>query len=275
MATAIDLEGIDTTERARLGRRSRTVSMNRMSKRALDALTKHTDLLAEADPLPPRPRTFDECQARGIGTAESPCGYVSCKWNLALDVSEKTGAIKVNFPGLDGDPDIDAMGQTCVRRVIAAHPDGLTLEEVGLIVNLTRERIRQVESKGLAEVSKLAALVKSVDEEIDDPELYAAAVDVADALEQCRLDSERRHSRGVECDEAIGGEAIDAAYSRLSARVKATTPGAIRFRTDGKWLAPKLSVAGEVYRCGDASPDIDPVDSLHDAVSFGVGEVSR
>jgi hypothetical protein len=266
---------LEATERARLGRRSRTVSMNRMSKRAIDALTKHTDLLAEADPLPPRPQTFTECQARGIGTAESPCGYVSCKWHLALDVSEKTGAIKVNFPALDGDPDIDAMGQTCVRRVIAAHPDGLTLEEVGLIVNLTRERIRQVESKGLAEVSKLAALVKSVDEEIDDPELYAAAVDVADALDECKRDSERRFARLSQEDEAIGSEAIDAAYSRLAARAdeRAGRRMHTRYR-NGQWSVPMLRVATDPA-VRDGVVALDPVDSLHDAVSFGVAEVSR
>jgi hypothetical protein len=45
------------------------------------------------------------------------------------------------------------MSETCALDV--ADRGGTTLEEVGAIMNLTRERIRQVEVKGLA---KLAAL---------------------------------------------------------------------------------------------------------------------
>ena len=45
------------------------------------------------------------------------------------------------------------MTETCALDV--ADRGGTTLEEVGAIMNLTRERIRQVEVKGLA---KLAAL---------------------------------------------------------------------------------------------------------------------
>ena len=80
---------------------------------------------------------------------ERPCPFVSCKHHLYLDVSAKTGAIKLNFPDLE----VWEMNETCALDV--ADRGGTTLEEVGAIMNLTRERIRQVEVKGLA---KLAAL---------------------------------------------------------------------------------------------------------------------
>ena len=78
-----------------------------------------------------------------------PCPYVSCQHHLFLDVSARTGAIKLNFPDLE----VWEMTETCALDV--ADRGGTTLEEVGAIMNLTRERIRQVEVKGLA---KLAAL---------------------------------------------------------------------------------------------------------------------
>ncbi len=80
---------------------------------------------------------------------ERPCPFVSCKHHLYLDVSARTGAIKLNFPDLE----VWEMTETCALDV--ADRGGTTLEEVGAIMNLTRERIRQVEVKGLA---KLAAL---------------------------------------------------------------------------------------------------------------------
>ena len=78
-----------------------------------------------------------------------PCPFVSCQHHLYLDVSARTGAIKLNFPDLE----VWDMTESCALDV--ADRGGTTLEEVGAIMNLTRERIRQVEVKGLA---KLAAL---------------------------------------------------------------------------------------------------------------------
>jgi len=91
-----------------------------------------------------RPRSRSECS-----DAPRPCPFVSCKHHLFLDVSARTGAIKLNFPDLE----VWEMTETCALDV--ADRGGTTLEEVGAIMNLTRERIRQVEVKGLA---KLAAL---------------------------------------------------------------------------------------------------------------------
>ena len=90
-----------------------------------------------------RPFTRDECMSM-----PRPCPFVSCTHHLYLDVNNNTGAIKMNFPGLE----IWEIPETCSLDV--ADRGGLTLEEVGAIVNLTRERIRQVETKGLMNMKK-------------------------------------------------------------------------------------------------------------------------
>jgi hypothetical protein len=120
--------------------RAKTISVKRMTKRELELGRM---LFPETDDIE-RPRSRSECV-----DAPRPCPFVSCKHHLFLDVSARTGAIKLNFPDLE----VWEMTETCALDV--ADRGGTTLEEVGAIMNLTRERIRQVEVKGLA---KLAAL---------------------------------------------------------------------------------------------------------------------
>jgi hypothetical protein len=132
--------------------RARTISVKRMTKRELEIGRL---LYPEAEGAE-RPRTRAEC-AQGM----RPCPFVSCKHHLYLDVSAKTGAIKLNFPDLE----VWDMTETCALDV--ADRGGTTLEEVGAIMNLTRERIRQVEVKGLAKLEALremSALRDYVDE---------------------------------------------------------------------------------------------------------------
>jgi hypothetical protein len=120
--------------------RARTISVKRMTKRELELGRM---LYPEVEEIE-HPVTRADCQG-----GERPCPFVSCKHHLYLDVSARTGAIKLNFPDLE----VWEMVETCALDV--ADRGGTTLEEVGAIMNLTRERIRQVEVKGLA---KLAAL---------------------------------------------------------------------------------------------------------------------
>jgi hypothetical protein len=68
---------------------------------------------------------------------------VSCRYHLYLDVNPETGSVKLNFP----DKEVWELEETCALDV--AERGGVTLEEVGQIMNLTRERIRQVEVRGL------------------------------------------------------------------------------------------------------------------------------
>lgn len=86
----------------------------------------------------PRPQTRAECSEEA-----RPCPWVACKYHLYLDVNPDTGSIKINFPDLEP----WELAETCSLDV--ADRSGITLEEVGEIMNLTRERIRQVEVRGL------------------------------------------------------------------------------------------------------------------------------
>ncbi len=85
-----------------------------------------------------RPRLRSDCL-----DMPRPCPFVSCRHHLYLEVNEDTGSIKLNFP----DTDLQELPETCALDV--ADRGGVTLEEIGEILNLTRERIRQVEAKGL------------------------------------------------------------------------------------------------------------------------------
>ena len=119
--------------------RARTISVKRMTKRELEIGRL---LYPEDDYAKPRVRAACAGGAR-------PCPYVSCKHHLYVDVSPRTGAIKLNFPDLE----VWEMGDSCALDV--ADRGGTTLEDVGAIMNLTRERIRQVEVKALAKLEAL------------------------------------------------------------------------------------------------------------------------
>ncbi|MCS6858107.1 MAG: DNA-binding protein [Sandaracinaceae bacterium] len=119
--------------------RGKTISIRRLSKKEL---ARGRELYPETDYW--RPKTRADCLKM-----ERPCPFVSCKYHLYLDVHPVRGAIKINFTDIE----VWEMAETCALDV--ADRGGITLEEVGEIMNLTRERVRQVETAGLA---KLAAL---------------------------------------------------------------------------------------------------------------------
>lgn len=93
------------------------------------------------EPPAQRPRTRDDCKE-----GPRPCPWVSCKFNLYLEVSARTGAIKMNFPDLEP----WEMVESCALDV--AGRGGETLQRVGELTNLTRERVRQVEVLSLAKL---------------------------------------------------------------------------------------------------------------------------
>jgi len=142
-ATALAVAPEITREQRRSRRkrdvRARTISVKRMTKRELEIGRL---LYPESDYDKPRQRA--EC-AEG----PRPCPFVSCKHHLYIDVSARTGAIKLNFPDLE----VWDLGESCALDV--ADRGGTTLEDVGAIMNLTRERIRQVEVKALAKLEAL------------------------------------------------------------------------------------------------------------------------
>ncbi|WP_426751248.1 sigma factor-like helix-turn-helix DNA-binding protein [Myxococcus sp. Y35] len=134
--------GDQESDQAQERRRSKTMSRKEMARdlrrRRLTGQVdpEEAELLKQMDDT--RPRTRADCV-----NGPRPCNFVSCKHNLYLDVNPETGSIKLNFP----DKEIWELEHTCALDV--AEKGGITLEEVGEIMNLTRERIRQVETRGL------------------------------------------------------------------------------------------------------------------------------
>ena len=123
-------------------RRSRTIATKRLTKEELALGEELKSIKYE------RPNNRIEC-----ATGVRPCPYVACKHHLYLDVNPDTGSIKLNFPDLE----VWDMVATCALDV--ADRGGITLEEVGEILNLTRERIRQVEVKGLQKLRETATSI--------------------------------------------------------------------------------------------------------------------
>lgn len=118
-------------------RRSKTISGRTLTQREVlegKALQEWMDIR--------RPQTRGDCRD-GL----RPCPFVGCKYHLYLDVNPDTHSIKKNFPHKD----VWELDDTCALDV--AERGGLTLEEVGELLNLTRERIRQMEAVGVKRLS--------------------------------------------------------------------------------------------------------------------------
>jgi len=119
--------------RRRTRPRSKTIAMKRLTREEL----RQGALMYPPVDIP-RPTSRAECRQE-----LRPCPWVACKHHLYLDINPETGSIKINFPDLEP----WELKHTCALDV--AERGGITLEEVGEIMNLTRERIRQVEVRGL------------------------------------------------------------------------------------------------------------------------------
>ena len=148
-----DLEPVagadDEGDEQRGRRRSRTMSRKEIARelrrqRALGTMDPEVEeIIREVEAQ--RPRSRADC-----ASGPRPCMFISCKHHLYLDVNPATGSIKLNFP----DKEVWELADTCALDV--ADRGGITLEEVGTIMNLTRERIRQVETRGLLKLRAMA-----------------------------------------------------------------------------------------------------------------------
>lgn len=130
--------GLDSGVTSKGRRRSKTMSRREMMREQRRMMTRG-EVLEVVDYE--RPAHRSQCQH-----GPRPCLFVSCKHNLFLDVNTETGSIKFNFP----DKEIWELKETCALDV--AERGGITLEEVGDILNLTRERVRQLEMSALEKI---------------------------------------------------------------------------------------------------------------------------
>jgi hypothetical protein len=123
--------------------RSRSIRVLRVTRRESRlAAARATELEAEIK----RPLRRDEC-----ATAPRPCPHVSCRHHLYLDVNPATGTIKLNFPDLE----VWELGSSCALDV--ADTGGTAIEAVSELMNVTRERIRQIETQALTKLATLSS----------------------------------------------------------------------------------------------------------------------
>jgi len=84
-----------------------------------------------------RPSHRTECK-----DGPRPCLFVSCRYHLYLEVNA-CGTLRLNFPGLE----VWELPESCALDV--AEEGGVTLDEVGQKLNVTRERARQLQVKAI------------------------------------------------------------------------------------------------------------------------------
>jgi hypothetical protein len=146
MAEQIHVPGIEEKRkptRRRRPVRGKTFQVNKMPKsflKLLDTLNPYPEWPIE------KPRTRADCV-----NMPRPCPFVSCRYHRYVDVNtEKKGSqIKLNFPDVLDYTHLDAnrLEDTCILDLAEEGPR--TLDEVGELLNLTRERVRQIEARAV------------------------------------------------------------------------------------------------------------------------------
>lgn len=135
-----------TDDQLRSGRkhpvRARVIAVGRLPQKERRRLAL---LYPEASEGYWRPKTRADCES-----VPRPCPFVGCRFSLYLDVQESTGGIKVNFPDIEP----DEMRHSCVLDI--ADAGGVTLERTGALLNITRERVRQLETKAIDKVASVS-----------------------------------------------------------------------------------------------------------------------
>lgn len=101
-----------------------------------------------------RPRVRSDCDR-----VQRPCPYVGCKYNLYLDAPKSDTAIHYNFPHLE--PWEMSVHGSCTLDI--AERGAVTLAQIGEALNLTRERIRQIEERALRRLRPLLRSKNLVD----------------------------------------------------------------------------------------------------------------
>lgn len=88
---------------------------------------------------PERPKTRGDCEG-----GDRPCPFVGCRHHTFLDVG-RDGSLKFNH----GDKPPEEVSAEASCSLDVADRGGVTLEQVGGVLNVTRERMRQLEEKAI------------------------------------------------------------------------------------------------------------------------------
>jgi len=122
--------------------RARTENLAREPKRRLELWKEENDRNYPTDIE--RPKTRADCV-----DGPRPCNWVGCEHHLYLDVVGLS--IKFNHPDVPPD-ELERLPATCALDV--ADEGGVRLETIALILNVTRERIRQLEEIALSKLAR-------------------------------------------------------------------------------------------------------------------------
>ncbi len=160
--------------------RARTINISKLSKRQRQ--DGHSRSFWDLDIEALRPRTRSDCKA-----GPRPCPWIGCRHHTAITVDLERGSIKETFPQLRilSEPDGDGLAVleqvfgTCSLDVVEKHENddgtdgvgglialyqaassgkplgqapGMTIEEVGKVMNLSVERVRQLCSGAMQDV---------------------------------------------------------------------------------------------------------------------------
>jgi hypothetical protein len=117
-------------------------------------------LAATARSVRQLPLTRGEC-VDGI----RPCPFVSCKHHLYLEAKAATGSIRINSGGVPP----WRMATTCSLDV--ADAGGTTVENIGNLLNISRERVRQIELEAVEKMRKAPVMVSEYQRRKEDDEL--------------------------------------------------------------------------------------------------------
>jgi Sigma-70, region 4 len=95
---------------------------------------KNRSIFKELDAL--RPKIREDCKK-----VPRPCPYASCRFNTFLDIHPSSGKLKILHDNCEDPSDLKV--DSCVLDIVEKH-GALTLEEIGTVMNITRERVRQI-----------------------------------------------------------------------------------------------------------------------------------
>jgi hypothetical protein len=92
-----------------------------------------------------RPSVFGECQAQNLGTEKNPCPFVSCKWNLTLDVNEKGNVLDNQIDNMTNEQTANCQ-YTCVLQAIANYSTPSD------ILSVSRQRVSQIVQQSIEKI---------------------------------------------------------------------------------------------------------------------------
>jgi hypothetical protein len=155
---------------------SYTVNPKRLAKRKLqrDAVDYEEEIkLAEKI----KPKTWGECKRLGLAY-DFPCPFISCAYSTLAEV-KNDGAFFINGSLNQDTGEISCEpAQSCALAYTESKPEGGTLDDVGEVFGLTRERVRQIETVAILKATRSVRdgiQVESVDDVSDEEKKRAYA----------------------------------------------------------------------------------------------------